>query len=244
MTSAVKTMDCSYVYGLIAYGVLFFGAMIVGYTGLIHKYVKEQKNLELLMIFALLAAGLTEPFLFNTSFKNISFLFMGAYLFEKGKAETDRLMIRFHGKALEDISVPVAGIDWQEAGYRMKEAVGKKKKYLAAISLMAGLACTILYIANVPVYRGVIVPRVHCTDIEKGTSVYLTDEESEEYKGYLIWDYKDEKTPMECFEGNILSVEKVRGGISRGMLGYALCYCLMSVGMFIAYGKTKVRNEK
>ena len=244
LTSAVKTMDCSYVYGLIAYGVLFFGAMIVGYTGLIHKYVKEQKNLELLMIFALLAAGLTEPFLFNTSFKNISFLFMGAYLFEKGKAETDRLMIRFHGKALEDISVPVAGIDWQEAGYRMKEAVGKKKKYLAAISLMAGLACTILYIANVPVYRGVIVPRVHCTDIEKGTSVYLTDEESEEYKGYLIWDYKDEKTPMECFEGNILSVEKVRGGISRGMLGYALCYCLMSVGMFIAYGKTKVRNEK
>ena len=55
------------------------------------------------MIFALLAAGLTEPFLFNTSFKNISFLFMGAYLFEKGKPETDRLMIRFHGKALEDL---------------------------------------------------------------------------------------------------------------------------------------------
>ena len=31
LTSAVKTMDCSYVYGLIAYGVLFFGSITVGY---------------------------------------------------------------------------------------------------------------------------------------------------------------------------------------------------------------------
>ena len=84
LTSAVKTMDCSYVYGLIAYGVLFFGAITVGYICLIHKYVKEQRGIELLMVFALLAAGLTEPFLFNTSNKNIYFLFFGADIFGRG----------------------------------------------------------------------------------------------------------------------------------------------------------------
>lgn len=244
LTSAVKTMDCSYVYGLIAYGVLFFGAMIVGYVCLIHKYLKEQKGLELFMIFALLAAGLTEPFLFNTSYKNISFLFMGVYLFEKGKPEEDRLMLRFHGRALEDIPISAVRIDWREVICRTKEAIGKKKGYLWVVSAMAGLTYAALYMVNAPVYRGVVVPRVHCTDIEKGTSVYLAEEDAEEYKEYLIWDYKDSETPMECFEGNILKVEKIRGGISRGMLGYVSCYCLMSMGIFIIYEKTKVRNEE
>lgn len=242
LTNAVETMDCSYVYGLVAYGVLFFGAMSVGYVCLIHKYVKEQKGLELLMIFALLAAGLTEPFLFNTSYKNISFLFLGAYLFERGKREEDRLMIVLHGRAIEEIPVPAARIDWQGLGCRIKEAAGRKRKYIQVVSAAAGLVYMMLYIVNVPVYQGVIVPRVHCADIGEGTSVYLTEEESGKYKGCLIWDYQDGETPMECFEGNILKMEKVRGSISRGLLGYAVCGCLMYAVMFIADRKTRVQR--
>ncbi len=242
LTSAVKTMDCSYVYGLIAYGVLFFGSITVGYICLIHKYVIEQRGIELLMVFALLAAGLTEPFLFNTSYKNISLLLLGAYLFGRGKPEEDRLMIGWHGRAIEDVLVPSARVDWQEAGCRIKEAVGKKKRYIRMLSTASGLLCIALYITYAPDYRGVIVPRVHCADIEKGTSVYLAEEEPREYEGYLIWDYQDGETPMECFEGNIVKMEKIRGGISRGILGYAACNCLLSVGLFIINGKARMKK--
>lgn len=243
LTNAVETMDCSYVYGLIAYGVLFFAAMIIGYICLIHKYVKEQKGLELLMVLALLGAGLTEPFLFNTSYKNISFLLLGAYLFGRGKPEEDRLMIGLHGRAIEDVLVPLARVDWRELGCRIEEAAGKKKRYIRIISAAIGMICIALYAANAPDYRGVIVPRVHCADIEKGTSIYLTEEEPEEYKGYLIWDYQDKETPMECFEGNIVKVEKVRGGISRGILGYAVCGCLISMVLLLTDGKGRKRKK-
>ena len=76
--------------------------------------MKEQRGIELLMVFALLAAGLTEPFLFNTSYKNISLLLLGAYLFGRGKPEEDRLMIGWHGRAIEDVLVPSARVDWQD----------------------------------------------------------------------------------------------------------------------------------
>lgn len=244
LTSAVKTMDCSYVYGLIAYGVLFFGAVSVGYICLIHKYVKEQKGLELLMIFALLAAGLTEPFLFNTAYKNISFLFLGAYLFGRGKPEEDKFTLSFRGGAMEDIPVPVRRMDWAGIRRYMREALGKKKRYVQISAAAFGLACIVSYLMCAPVYRGVIVPRVHCADIEKGTSIYLTEEGPGEYKDYLVWDYQDEETPMERFEGNILRMEKIRGGVSSGILGGAGCYCLMSAVIFIFYGKAKVHNEK
>ncbi len=245
ITNAVETMDSSYVYGLIAYGVLFFAAMTAGYLCLIHKYVKEQKGLELLMIFAMLAAGLTEPFLFNTSYKNISFLFMGSFLFAflgKGGAQEDRFLLRFRGKAPEEIPVSIVRIDWQRVMGRMQMAAERKRGVLFGFSAAAGLVCAALYLAGAPDYRGVVVPRVHCTDIEKGTSLYLTEENRGEYEGYLIWDYKNGETPMECFEGNIIKVEKVRGGISRGMLGYAVCYGVISMSLW-GVSVRKARKE-
>lgn len=242
LTNAAETMDCSYVYGLIAYGVFFFGIMMIGYICLIHKYVKEQRGLELLMVLALLGAGLTEPFLFNTSYKNISFLFLGVSFFERRKLEEDRLMFGLGGRAIGEISVLVPMVDWREVICRTGEAVKKKKWYIALVSSAAGLICIVLYLTSTPNYQGVIVPRVHCADIEKGTSVYLSQEEPGEYRGYLIWDYQDEKTPMEHFEGNIIKMEKIRGSISMGILGCTVCSLLIGAAVFAAYGKAKMQK--
>lgn len=244
LTDATKTMDCSYVYGLIAYGVLFFGAMAVGYLFLIHKYVKEQKGLELLMVFALLAAGLTEPLLFNTSYKNISFLFMGVCIFERWSSEEDRLMLSFHGRAAEDILVPVKRIDWKRVKDDLKLAAKQKKKYIIACSSVIGIVCMILYTKNIPDYKGVIVPREHCADVGKESSIYLDEDSIQEYVGYLILDYTDENTKMEKFEGNIIRLEKIRGMASGGIAGGVMGYCLAETLFFIMYKKTKVHNEK
>lgn len=243
LTSATKTMDCSYVYGLIAYGVLFFGAVSIGYICLIHKYVKEQKGVELLMVFAILMAGLTEPFMFNTSYKNISLLFLGAFIFGNGKPEEDKLLLGRNGKAIGDTLIRIKRIDGGEMKRRIEAAVEGRKQYLRIFAVAAGVLCMILYAANAPEYKGVIVPREHCADIEKGTSIYLEESAPQEYEGYLILDYRDKETPMEHFEGNILRMEKARGIASSGIGGCVAGYCLMIV-FFIFYRKPKVHHEK
>lgn len=244
LTDATKTMDCSYVYGLIAYGILFFGAVAVGYIFLIHQYVKEQKGMELLMVFALLAAGLTEPFLFNTSYKNISFLFMGSFIFGRGKPEEDKFKISFCGRAAEDILVPLKRIDWKRLKDNLKLAAKQKKKYIIACSSVIGIICMVLYTKNMPDYKGVIVPREHCADVGKESSIYLDEDSFQEYEGYLILDYADKNTKMEKFEGNIIKLEKIRGMASIGIVGCVTGYCLAEAAFFMIYRKTKVHNEK
>lgn len=83
ITTEIITMDNSYIFTLVIYGILVFALMCVGYMTTISSYVKQKKNIELAMICCFLAAGLTEPFLFNTSFKNLTLLFIGEHFFKE-----------------------------------------------------------------------------------------------------------------------------------------------------------------
>lgn len=90
ITTEIITMDNSYIFTLVTYGILIFVLMCVGYIATISSYVKQKKNIELAMICCFLVAGLTEPFLFNTSFKNLTLLFIGEQFFtelNKNRAE-------------------------------------------------------------------------------------------------------------------------------------------------------------
>lgn len=81
ITTDVITMDNAYLFTLVTYGIPVFLLMCAGYMTVVSDYVKQNKNIELAMICCFLAAGFTEPFLFNTSFKNLTLLFIGEQLF-------------------------------------------------------------------------------------------------------------------------------------------------------------------
>ena len=74
------TLDNSYLYCFIFNGMIAFGLISLGYVLLIHSYAKVRKQKELAIILILLIAGIMEPFLFNSSFKNFSIFFLAAYL--------------------------------------------------------------------------------------------------------------------------------------------------------------------
>lgn len=82
ITTYIVTMDNAYIFTLVTYGVLIFILMCAGYLITVSQYVKQKKNIELAMTCCFLAAGITEPFLFNTSFKNLTLLFIGEQLFQ------------------------------------------------------------------------------------------------------------------------------------------------------------------
>lgn len=75
------TIDCSYVYCLYYYGILFFIVIVTGLFLLIRYLLKKGRNQELAMVLGLVAAGFTEPFLFNLSFKNLIFPLLGELLY-------------------------------------------------------------------------------------------------------------------------------------------------------------------
>lgn len=82
ITTDIITMDNAFIFALVTYGVPIFLLICLAYIVLVSRYIKDRKNIELAMICCFLAAGITEPFLFNTSFKNLTLLFIGELFFQ------------------------------------------------------------------------------------------------------------------------------------------------------------------
>lgn len=234
MTTATKTMDNSYVYGLTAYGIIFFVLISAGYILLIHRYVRMQKGMELLIIFAVLAAGLTEPFLFNTSYKNITMLFLGEMIFAHNKS----------GKtSWENTVIKVKAIRFSALCDALTDNGHKKKVYFALLSAIIGMACVVIYTKNTEDYKGAIVPRVHCADIEE-KETYIDQKSLESYSDYLILDYKDGNAPVEIFQGEIMKIELYRAAVSFGIMGFIISYIILNVLFYVYSRRAKVSNEK
>lgn len=87
------SLDNSYVYAIGWYGILFFVVMMVAYGLMINKYILQDRRKELAVVMTFLIAGLTEQFLFNASIKNITFVFMGEFLFECLEKKNSQLLL-------------------------------------------------------------------------------------------------------------------------------------------------------
>lgn len=80
-SDAHLTLDSSFAYLLMYYGIIAFVLMVIVYMKVLHKYLKEDKRNETIIMVCTALAGITEQFLFNLSFKNITFFFIGDYLY-------------------------------------------------------------------------------------------------------------------------------------------------------------------
>ena len=67
------TLDSSFAYLLMYYGVIAFILMVGAYILCTHWCIRKDKRKETLILLAVALAGVTEQFLFNLSFKNITF---------------------------------------------------------------------------------------------------------------------------------------------------------------------------
>jgi hypothetical protein len=235
------TIDNSYVWGYINYGLIPFVLIMLAYFALLFYDTYRQRTRELVILVCFLAAGWTEPLLFNTSFKNITLLFLGAFLFgQSGGAEPagtgngaasetavrpeyrlipggDR-MITIPFGTLPDYLVRTAKSIWNH----------HKKKLLcmtAVGALLGALLCTVLH--REP--AGYVVPRFYTDGLEE-TSVYLESEDDPAYEGYTVMNYEDADTPMQLVSGKAVHLETARyyvGSLLIGALaGAALGLCL------------------
>lgn len=220
------TLDNSYVWGYINYGLILFAIIILGYFALLFYDTHKQKTRELVIIVCFLGAGWTEPLLFNTSFKNITLVFLGALLFMQKEDAKEYCL--FPGKQ-KIIEMPFAGLP-DNLLDRVRDicTLGRKRliPMAAAGVLLGAVLCSVIH--EEP--AGYVVQRFYTDGLEE-TSVYLESEEDPAYEGYRVMNYKDADTPMQIVSGKAVKLETVRyyvgsmliGGLAGAAAGVILC---------------------
>ena len=231
ITSSNITMDNSFVFAFMTYGIIPFSLLMLGAMWTIVRFVKEKKNIELIIILGVLGAGLTEPFLFNTSFKNPLLLFMGACLL-RDRLHQGEAAYQFNRRInLVLPTCPFKG-EW-------KRAVKKKEvRRMAAAALLVGVIFAGAYGLTKHVPTTYIAPRVNCQVFEQ-ESIFLDEEEVKSLgQDVLVMDYQDADTEMVEFSGNIGRIEYMRGIITTFVYGSAVVFILV----FFLYYMVQYRN--
>lgn len=213
-------IDCSYVFALMHYGVVFFLLLCIGYIALVWHCLKKKKYQELAIIIGLSVAAITEPFFVNPSFKNISLLFMGAFLFDRfnefAYKKPDHVLNKKIGLLTigkKEVVIPIEKTICVKNQFL--QVVKMQKKFIIigtiAIMVMAGILFAVM--ADMPKCYYALRSS---TQIEEERMYLDIDQLPEDFDGKIL-NYQDAKTPMQKVEGNIVTVEYVRGIISSGL---------------------------
>ena len=236
-TQYYLSIDSSYVWAFIHYGIIPFILLMLAYLVLIADCTRKQKTRELVLIICFLGAGYTEPLLFNTSFKNITLLFIGELLFRQKDGEEEYCLlpgVREKSEMLvQKISGKMTDMSIFERDLRsLFTGVWKfyRKQVLAAVTvcMLIGIVfCAMLYKAP----SGYVVPR-RCADWRDKSSVYLESADDPAYEGYRIMNYQDAETPMQVVEGNAIMLETARYYVGSILIG-GLAGLLIGAGTVI-----------
>ncbi len=232
----LKNIDSSYVFTLMHYGIIVFLLLCVGYMALVHHCMKKKRYQELAVIIGLSVAAIAEPFFVNPSFKNISLLFMGAFLFEKFEAFADKKPEHFLNKKV--ILLPVGK---KEIIVPLEKAVCVKKQFLQVVKKQKKLIIT--GTIGIAVMAGVLfavladMPKCYyalrsSTQIEEDRMYLDIEHLPEDFEGKIL-NYRDANTPMQKVEGNIVTVEYARGIVSSGLWCGFFGAVLISLILFI-----------
>ena len=221
--SFTMTLDSSYAELLFYGGILIFALMMAGYLYLIGRSLKEtpswHHSVKMAVIFFCLAAAVSEPFAFNTSFKNVSLIFLGCELLRKKEGENFCLfggLAAGIGKHQFHLWNPCAAAANLLAVFRNGWRSNGRRAATAAVLAMA--AAAILY-GNLAVRQDAYYCRRRSTDVPDGEmqELYLSKVEIqklEETPGIRVLNYLDEKDPMFCFRGKITEYDYLRGAVS------------------------------
>ena len=229
---ATLSMDCSYLYLLYYYGIILFLCISALFVYTIWRFTKENKKAELAIIIGMLIAGITEPYLFNLSFKNLILVFAGNLLYvtlsewekvkcsdvKQNRREFDRID-RWINRKLQILpwgakEITVAALD-TEKRQKHKTAFFARlramRKWLLLTGILAAGIGLVIGIICVKVPQKIYVYTDHC-DYVKGDGE--TFQEVQQEDGAVIYGMRSGELNYYGFDGNMLLLERVRGILS------------------------------
>lgn len=236
IVTALRTMDNSYVFAIITYGVIFFVFMMIRYFQVIHRNIKSQNGIALCIILSCLVAGLTEPFLFNTSFKNVSLLFLGTGLIKTRKTKS------FYLIKDKDVIIPL--LSARKISKEIRKNFCQCGPKLVAAAIAGALVCGVIVFLVSPMPESYFLPRKsfeYTDDLEQ--SYYFTSEEDAKQEGVKVLGYQSDQTEMVLFSGKISQVERFRNTVTGVLVSGVMIFMLGNVFM-IRVGRKEKNYEK
>lgn len=155
--------------------------------------------------------------MFNSSFKNITLLFLGELFFLQKEGEPEYSLAFLIPKRWRRVTVPLAALP--DRLFVTAESIVRTHKRMVSLciavgALLGGLFCAFLY--REP--AGYVVQRFY-TDGREETSVYLESAEDPAWTGYRIMNYKDAETPMQVVSGRAVKLETARYYVGSALIG-------------------------
>lgn len=208
------TIDNSYVWGYINYGLVTFTIIMIGYFALLFYDTHKQRTRELVILVCFLGAGWTEQLLFNTSFKNVTLIFLGSLLFMQKEGAQEYSLFP---KLRRTVVIPGGGLP-EKTWSGLRSIWGMFKAKMLCLTVAGGvlglILCAVIYTAP----EGYIVRRFY-TDAREETSVYLESMDDPAYEGWKVMNYLDAEDPMQLVQGKAVMLETVRYYVGSAMIG-------------------------
>lgn len=187
------TLDCSYVNLLMNGGWILFLLMCVGYFLLIryllHQPATRENSIALAITFYTVIGASSEPFAFNTAYKNISLLLLGNWMYcALGQQEPTGIgILQNVTDCMERILARCLAGGW------------RKRAAAAAIALLLGIGCSVLYGVGHEAPQDIYALRTHTDNVEEYEFLYYTPEEIEAIRGTegaWVLEYHDAESIM------------------------------------------------
>lgn len=225
--NAHLTLDSSFAYLLMYYGIVGFVLFSAACIYMVYFFSKNNKKYELAITLVMILGGVTEQFLFNLSFKNLLFIFMGDVLFTHLLKNPNKKNIWNNEFSIFSIQkeVNLKKIDlWKIINVELN--VNIRKIFIVGIlTAFIGMGIgfwAIKPLQNVYVYRWL-------TDYRGENTVYLDIDELPDSLNTLVIGYNGSDGEMFKFSGNIVAIEKMRSVVGGAVLGAGVGGSLMTV---------------
>jgi hypothetical protein len=249
-------IDMGYAYLFLVLGVAAFAVFSILYIGFIHYCLKTDQRSELAVTTSIVLMGTLEPFLFNLSFKNLSLIFLGQYLF----VCSEQMQKKFSGKAAF-LNRHVRLLAWGGRSIQEQSPVGTliescrncRNRCFGFIYDPAMLKRSmILFLLTVALVSAGFFgtakrPSAIYTDSDRGermeiglVPVYLSEQKAAELRknGDILIHYQGSEVPMYRYDGAVAYNEYI-----RKMVSSALWSGVGIIIIFIVSTAIKEKNE-
>lgn len=204
-------IDMSQLYVFLQLGLVAFAVIAVMTMWYVHQALKRNRMAELAVLMGTLFAGIWEPFLYNLGFKNFTFVFIGAMIYEV----TVEMTGTTHKQQSNEVPESLIGTTWFDR-YGLV-------RLICSILLGTVLGC----IASSTYVLFTEPPHALYADREQdeaGVSfemepIFLSPNEIAELKGNgeLIVGYQNENKPMYMYDESIAVMEYHKRCLSIGV---------------------------
>ncbi len=174
-----NSMDCSYVYLFVHLGVLFFVLFCIFYFAAIHSALRNNHGAEAAILISFAIAGVTEPFMFNTSFKNITCLILGSFLFRLKMPSCLPSAFRKHTHVNRLAAFGQRNLSFPRPAMKSFDLHDVPAQVLRRICLgscIPAFLLTMLFVIRTASFSAVLIPARFCPDGSEQPPVVYTEQ--------------------------------------------------------------------